>query len=109
MQKSIQPPTCLDHGLHVLKPRSFPPNRAPKMRERHQLFFGLRLVSTEFQHPANKTKIEQHFGRFFHQIKVRQPIGRQDSIQTMIRTSRRFNSFLHEAAQNFEVFSNLQE
>jgi hypothetical protein len=84
MQKSIQPPTCLDHGLHVPKPRSFPPNRAPKMRERHQLFFGLRLVCKEFQHPANKTKIEQHFGGFFHQIKVRQPIGRQDSMQAVI-------------------------
>jgi hypothetical protein len=42
------PPACLDHGLHVLKPQSFPPNRAPKMRERHQFSFGLRLVSKEF-------------------------------------------------------------
>jgi len=58
----------LDHGLHVLKPRSFPLNRAPKMGERHQLLFGLRLVSKEFQHPTIHTKIEQNF---FHQIKVR--------------------------------------
>ncbi len=28
------------------------------------MFFGLRLVSKEFQHPANQTKIEQHFGAF---------------------------------------------
>jgi hypothetical protein len=35
-------------------------------------------MSKEFQHPAIQTKIEQHFGGFFHQIKVRQPIGRQD-------------------------------
>ncbi len=34
-------------------------------------------------HPAIQTTIEQHFGRFFHQIKVRQPIGRQDSMQTI--------------------------
>jgi hypothetical protein len=93
MQKWIQPPNFLDYGLHVLMPRSFPPNHALKMRERHQLFFGLRLG-----------KIEQHFGGFFHQIKVRQPIGRQDSMQTVIRTSRRLDLFLHEAAQNFEVF-----
>jgi hypothetical protein len=73
MQKWIQPPTCLDHGLHVLKLQSFPTNRAPKMRERLQLFFRLRLVNKEFQHPAIQTKIEQHFGRFFHEIKVRQP------------------------------------
>jgi hypothetical protein len=85
------------------------PNRAPKMRERHQLFFGLRLVNKEFQHPAIQTKTEQHFGGFFHQIKVRQPIGRQDSMQTVIQTSGRLDSYLHEVAQNFEVFSNIQE
>jgi hypothetical protein len=28
------------------------------------LFFGLQLVSKEFQHPTIQTKIEQHFGRF---------------------------------------------
>jgi hypothetical protein len=54
-------------------------------------------------------KIEQHFGEFFHQIKVCQPIGRQDSMQTVVLTSRRLDSFLHEAAQNLEVFSNIQE
>jgi hypothetical protein len=89
----------------VLKQGTFPPDLAPKMRKRHQLFFGLQLVSKEFQHPAIKAKIEKHFGRFFHQIKVRQPIGIQDSMQT----SRRLDSFLHEAVQNFEVFSNIQE
>jgi hypothetical protein len=68
----------------VLKPRSFPPNCAPKMREKLQLFFGLRLVSKEFQHPAIQTKKEQHFGRFFHQIKVSEPTERQDSMQTVI-------------------------
>jgi hypothetical protein len=99
----------LDHGLHVLKPQSVPPNGAPKMGERHQLYFGLQLMSKEFRHPAFQTKIEQHFGKLFHQIKVRRPIGRQDSMQTVIRTSRRLDSFLHEAAQNFEVFSNILE
>jgi hypothetical protein len=82
MQKLIQPQTCLDHSLHV--PRSFQPNLAPKMRERHQLFCGLWLMSKELQQPAIQTKIEQHLGGFFHQIKVRQPKGRQDSMQTEI-------------------------
>jgi hypothetical protein len=72
-------------------------------------FFGLQLVSKEFQHPAIQTKIEQHFSGFFHQIKVLQPIGRQDSMQTMIRTRRRLDSFLNEVAQNFKVFSNIQK
>ncbi len=79
------------------------------MRERHHWFFGLRLVSKEFKHPSIQTKIEQKFGRFFHEIKVRQPIGREDSMQTVIRRSRRLDSFLHEASQNFEVFSNIKE
>jgi hypothetical protein len=57
----------------------------------------------------NPNQKEQHFGGFFLQIKVRQPIERQDSMQTVIRTSRRVDSFLHEAAQNFEVFSNIQQ
>jgi hypothetical protein len=39
-------------------------------------------MSKEFQHPTIKTKIEQHFGGFFHQIKVRQPRERQGSMQT---------------------------
>jgi hypothetical protein len=57
-------------------------------------------VSKEFQHPAIQTTTEQHFGGFFHQIKERQPIGRKDSMQTVIGTSWRLDSFLHEAAQN---------
>jgi hypothetical protein len=72
MQKLIQPQACLDHSLHVLKPRSFQPNLAPKMRERHQLFCGLWFMSKEFRHPPIQTKIEQHFGGLFHQIRVRQ-------------------------------------
>jgi hypothetical protein len=46
-----------------------------------QFFFGLQLVSEEFQHLAIQTKIVQPFGGFFHQIKVCQPIERKDSIQ----------------------------
>jgi hypothetical protein len=72
------------------------------------MFSGLRLVSEEFQHPAIQTKIVKSFGGFFHQIKVRQPIGRKDSIQTVIQTSRRLASLLYEAAQTFAVFSNIQ-
>ena len=79
------------------------------MRERNQLLFGLRIVSKEFHHSAIRTKKELDSGGLFHQVTVRQPIGRQDSMQTVIRTSRRLDSFLHEAAQNFEVFSNIQD
>jgi hypothetical protein len=79
------------------------------MRESQQLFLGLRLGSKEFHHSAIQTKIEQSFGGFFHRIKVRQQIGRKDSKQTVIPTSRRLNSFFYEAAQNFELFLNIQD
>jgi hypothetical protein len=95
--------------MYVHKPRSFPPNRAIKMRESQQLFWRLRLVSEENQQSAIQTKIEHHFGRFCPQIKKRQPIGRKDSKQTVIPASRRLHSFLYEAAQIFELFSNIQD
>ncbi len=53
----------------------------------------------EFQHPAIQTKILQHSGGYFHNIKVHQPIGRKDSIQNMI--SRRLDLFLYEVAQKY--------
>ncbi len=48
-----------------------------EMPESKQLSFRLRLVRRIFQHPAIQTKIVQHFGKIFHHIKVRQPIGRR--------------------------------
>jgi hypothetical protein len=63
----------------------------------------------ENKQSAIQTKIEQHFGRYFQQIKVKQSIGKKDSKQTVIPTSRRLDSFLYEAAQNFELFSNFQD
>jgi hypothetical protein len=67
-------------------------------------------VSKEFQHSAIQTKIEQHFGGFFQQIKVRMPIGRKDSEHPMIPTSSiTVDAFLYEAAQNFELFSSIQD
>jgi hypothetical protein len=70
------------------------------MQERHQLFFGLRLVSKEFQHPAIQTKIEQHFGGFSHQIKVR-PANRKTGFYANCDPKK------HEVGlifQNFEDF-----
>jgi hypothetical protein len=63
-------------------------------------------VSKEFQHPKQNRAA---LWLILHQIKVGQPIGRQDFMQNMILTSRRLDSFFHEAAQNFEFFSNIQE
>jgi hypothetical protein len=66
-------------------------------------------IFEEFQHPAMQTKMVQHFGGFFVQIKVCQPIGRKGSTQTVCRRGRRLEAFLYEAAQNFAVFSNIQD
>ncbi len=66
-------------------------------------------IFEENQQSAIQTEIELNFGGIFQQIKVRQPIGRKDSIQNVISKSRRLDSFLYEAAQNFELFSNIQD
>jgi hypothetical protein len=66
-------------------------------------------VSEENQQSAIQTKIEHPFGGFFPQRKGRQPIGRKDFKQTVIPTSRRLDSFLYEAAQICELFSNIQD
>ncbi len=87
-KNASNPPTYWNHGLYGHIPQSFPLNRAPKIWEIQQLFFGLRLVCREFHHSAIQTKIE-NFAGFFHQIKVRRPIGRKDSKQPVIPTSRR--------------------
>jgi hypothetical protein len=42
-------------------------------------------IFEKFQHSAIQTKTVKNFGGFFHQIKVRQPIVRKDSIQTVIQ------------------------
>jgi hypothetical protein len=36
-------------------------------------------------------------------------VQRFDHMQTLIQTSRRLDSFLHETAQNFELLSNIQD
>jgi hypothetical protein len=61
--------------------------------------------------PQSKPKLGENFGGFFHQIKVRQQLGRKDSKQTLILTSRRIrlDAFLYEATQNFYLFLNIQE
>ena len=72
---------------------------------RHQLFFGLWLVSRAFQHPAIQTKIEQNFGGFFHKIKVRQPTGRKDSKQTEIPKA---EGWIHSCMKRLRTLNSYQ-
>ncbi len=62
------------------------------------------ITAQELQQPAIQTKIVQSFGGFFHLIKVRQPIRRKDSIQTVIRTSRGRIHFSMKRLQLFQIF-----
>jgi hypothetical protein len=69
----------------------------------YSLDCGSQVKHLSFRNPnQNRAALWQIFS-------VRQPIGKQGSIQTVNRTSRRLDSFLHEAAQNFELLSNIQD
>jgi hypothetical protein len=69
-----------------------------KILERHQLFFGLWLANKEFQHSARKTKIEQHFGRFFSSNKSA-PANRNKRFYANRDPNKQgVDFFLHEAA-----------
>ncbi len=68
-------------------------------------------IFEEFQH-VDSNQNRTALWRIFHHIKVRQPIGRKDSAQTVCRRSRRLEgmeALLYEVAQNFESFSTIQE
>ncbi len=97
-KKAFNPPACSVHGLHMLKPRSFSPNRAPKMRERHQLFLGCGL------HPSfcNPNQNRGALWRIFSSNESA-PATSKTGFYADRWTSRRLESFLHEKAQNFEV------
>ena len=108
-KNASNPPTCWDHGLYGHKPRSFPPNRTPKMRESQQLSWDYGLWVKNSNIPQSKPKIEQHFGGFFQQIKVWRPIERKDSKQPVIPTSRRIRCIFAWSGSELWLFSNIQD
>jgi hypothetical protein len=75
------------------------------MRELLHFLFGVR-----FDAHRNRLgrRLPQHCGGFFHQIKVRQQIGRKGSIQAACLRQTRLESFLYYAAKNFELFLKIQ-
>jgi hypothetical protein len=50
----------------------------------------------------------QQFGGFCHQLKVRQAIGRLDSIQAVCQRMKRLETFWYLAAHNFDLFSKIK-
>jgi hypothetical protein len=92
MQKCIQPPACSDHGLHkILFSYWLAHFYLMKKSAKMLLYFSLNF---------------EKVGILYSRIVIQRTIG-IEHMQTVIQTSRRLDSFLHEAAQNFELLSNI--
>jgi hypothetical protein len=76
------------------------------MRELYILCLKGGLVSPKWAWKTACTALR----RTFHQIKVRQQIGREDGIQAVCRRMRKLEGFyfLYEAAKNFNSFKKNQ-
>jgi hypothetical protein len=79
------------------------------MRERYYLFFGLRLISKEFHPSAIQTKIELLFGGIFSSNESA-PANRKTGFYADRDPNKQESGvILHEAAQNFELLSSIQD
>jgi hypothetical protein len=78
-----------------------------KIRQNAALFwFGFRDVEILYS-PAGIKEQLMSLSHFWSM--VRRKGSRFEHMQTVIQTSRRLDSILHEAAQNFELLSNIQD
>jgi hypothetical protein len=91
-----------------LKPRSFPPNCAPKMQERQQLFLDHSswVKNSNIQNPnQNRATLWRIFSS-----KKSAPANRKTGFYAnRDQNKQKVGFILNEAAQNFEVLSNIQE
>ncbi len=108
-QKWIQPPACLDHGLYAHKPRSFPPNRAPKMRKVNNCSLDFDLWAEYLKNSNIPQNPNQNSAAplavFFHQVKVRQPIGRKDLFKSW---SEQAGGWIHFCMQRLRTLKSFQ-
>jgi hypothetical protein len=87
---------CLPIGWHTFFDE--------KIRQSAALFwFGLRDIGILYSQAIIQITIDVSLPYFCNT--VRQKMSRFEYMQTVIQTSRRLDSFLHEAAQNFELLS----
>jgi hypothetical protein len=71
------------------------------------LYFGLDCEMLElFTHEPKSKEQLMSLPHFWSTVQWKR--SRFEHLQTTIQTSRRLDSFLHEAAQNFELLSNIQ-
>jgi len=81
---------------------------ALKKSAKVQLYFGSGCGMMEFftWEPQSKEQL-MSLPHFWSTVLRKR--SRFEHMQTVIQTSRRLDSFLHEAAQNFELLSNIQD
>jgi hypothetical protein len=104
MQKLIQPPACSDPGSRFAKNPVF-------------LLAGALLCDEKLHQSAALFWFELGDAGILYSGAVIQRIidpnwrkrSQFEHMQTVIQTSRRLESFLHEAAQNFEYLSKIQD
>jgi hypothetical protein len=102
MQKGLQSSclfgswvACAQAAILIVKPYSI--NAECGRDINCSLDFGSQVKNSSFRNPnQNRAALWRIFSV-------------QGSMQTVNRTSRRLDSFLHEAAQNFELLSNIQD
>ncbi len=115
IQNLIQPPACSDRGFYI---ESFLPILAGALLFDNKIRQSACTILVWFagcwnfkKYSTHKPQSKEQFGPF-RIFGARFGVWRKRSrfvpIQTVIRTSRRLDSFMYEAAQNFEVFSNIQ-
>jgi hypothetical protein len=78
------------------------------MREKHKLFFGLRLVSKEFKHSAIQAKIDQHVGGFFSSNKSA-PANRKTGFYPNHEQAGVWIHFWMKRLRTLKCFQNIQE
>ncbi len=107
-KKASNPPTCSVHGMHrMLSSYWLAHFHLMKKSAKVQLFFGsgcgmMKVFTCEPQSKEQLMPLPHLWNTVWRKR------SRLEHIQTMNRTSRRLGSILHEAAQNFEVVSNIR-
>ncbi len=108
MQKWIQPPACLDHGLHrILSFYWLAHYYLMKKSAKELLYFGLDCGMMKFLTFKLQPK-EQLISLSHFWSTVRWKRSRFEHMQTWSEQAGGLEGFLREAAQNLEVVSNIQ-
>ncbi len=111
IQKWIQPPACSDHGLYrILSSFGVAQFYLLKKSTKGLHYFGLDCGMLKFfWYSTHEPWSKEQLLTFRHFWSTSRKRSRFVPIETVIPTSMRLDSFLYEAAQNFEVFSKIQK